>query len=64
LKRGLTQSKECARPGKPQLAAWDDLSPYKHPPEACLVNFYDASARMGLHQDRDENDFDAPVVSL
>jgi alkylated DNA repair protein (DNA oxidative demethylase) len=53
-------------PAIPRLAqrAWDDLSPYKHPPEACLVNFYDATARMGLHQDRDENDFDAPVVSL
>ena len=46
------------------LRAWNDLSPYKQPPEACLVNFYDASARMGLHQDRDEQDFDAPVVSL
>lgn len=46
------------------LRVWDDLSPYKHPPEACLVNFYEASARMGLHQDRDEEDFDAPVVSL
>ena len=46
------------------LRGWDDLSPYKHPPEACLVNFYEASARMGLHQDRDEEDFDAPVVSL
>lgn len=46
------------------LRTWDDLSPYKHPPEACLVNFYEASARMGLHQDRDEEDFDAPVVSL
>jgi len=53
-------------PAIPALAtrAWDDLSPYAHPPEACLVNFYDASARMGLHQDRDEQDFDAPVVSL
>jgi alkylated DNA repair protein (DNA oxidative demethylase) len=46
------------------LRVWDDLSPYKHPPESCLVNFYEASARMGLHQDRDEEDFDAPVVSL
>jgi alkylated DNA repair protein (DNA oxidative demethylase) len=46
------------------LRAWDDLSPYTHAPEACLVNFYEASARMGLHQDRDEDDFDAPVVSL
>ena len=47
------------------LRAWRDLAaPYPHPPEACLVNFYDSSARMGLHQDRDEQDFDAPVVSL
>ena len=53
-------------PAIPRLAmrAWDDLSPTKYPPEACLVNFYDASARMGLHQDRDEQDLEAPVVSL
>ncbi len=44
--------------------AWEELANYRHPPEACLVNFYDATARMGLHQDRDEEDFDAPVVSL
>jgi alkylated DNA repair protein (DNA oxidative demethylase) len=31
-------------------------SGYPHPPQACLVNFYDTDARMGLHQDRDEND--------
>jgi alkylated DNA repair protein (DNA oxidative demethylase) len=37
---------------------------YPHPPEACLVNFYDAAARMGLHQDRDEAALDAPVVSI
>jgi alkylated DNA repair protein (DNA oxidative demethylase) len=34
------------------------------PPEACLINFYAADARMGLHQDKDEEDFAAPVVSL
>ena len=33
-------------------------------PDACLVNLYLASARMGLHQDRDEQDFSAPVVSV
>lgn len=44
--------------------AWRDLAGYPHPPEACLVNFYQANAKMGLHQDRDEQDFDAPVVSL
>lgn len=46
------------------LQAWEALSGYGHPPEACLVNLYDADARMGLHQDRDEAEFDAPVLSL
>jgi alkylated DNA repair protein (DNA oxidative demethylase) len=46
------------------LAAWRELSGYPHPPEACLINVYSADARMGLHQDRDEQDFSAPVVSL
>jgi DNA oxidative demethylase len=34
------------------------------PPESCLVNYYGPTAKLGLHQDRDERDFDAPVVSL
>jgi alkylated DNA repair protein (DNA oxidative demethylase) len=46
------------------LEAWNELGRYPHPPEACLVNVYDLTARMGLHQDRDEEDFAAPVVSL
>lgn len=46
------------------LALWHDLAVYPHPPEACLINYYAPDARMGLHQDRDEEDFDAPVVSL
>ncbi|HEY7296369.1 MAG TPA: alpha-ketoglutarate-dependent dioxygenase AlkB [Xanthobacteraceae bacterium] len=46
------------------LAAWRELTGYRHPPEACLVNFYSASAKMGLHQDRDEDDLTAPVLSL
>ena len=46
------------------LRAWSELSGYPHPPQACLVNFYDVGTKMGLHQDRDEEDFDAPVVSL
>lgn len=46
------------------LQIWSELSGYEHAPEACLVNFYDAQARMGLHQDRDEADFSAPVVSI
>lgn len=46
------------------LRVWNDLSGYPHPPEACLVNYYAAGTKMGLHQDRDEQEFDAPVVSL
>lgn len=46
------------------LALWRDLSGYDHPPEACLVNFYDDTAKMGMHQDRDEADFSAPVLSI
>ena len=55
-----------AWPPMPQMliAMWDELGGYRHPPQACLINFYDATAKMGLHQDRDEEDFDAPVVSL
>lgn len=44
--------------------AWAELAGYAHPPQACLINYYDGKARMGLHQDRDEADFAAPVVSL
>jgi alkylated DNA repair protein (DNA oxidative demethylase) len=46
------------------LRAWTELSGCPVPPEACLVNVYGPDARMGLHQDRDEEDFAAPVVSL
>lgn len=46
------------------LDAWAALAGYPHPPEACLVNVYGPQARMGLHQDRDEQDFAAPVLSL
>lgn len=46
------------------LDIWADLADYSKPPEACLINFYEDGARMGPHQDRDETDFAAPVVSL
>jgi alkylated DNA repair protein (DNA oxidative demethylase) len=46
------------------LSTWNELGRYAHAPEACLINFYGPTAKMGLHQDRDEDDFDAPVVSL
>jgi len=33
-------------------------------PDACLVNRYEAGAKLSLHQDRDERDFAAPIVSV
>jgi len=33
-------------------------------PDACLINRYDPGAKMSLHQDKDERDFGAPIVSV
>jgi alkylated DNA repair protein (DNA oxidative demethylase) len=33
-------------------------------PDACLINRYEVGARMSLHQDRDERDLHAPIVSV
>jgi alkylated DNA repair protein (DNA oxidative demethylase) len=46
------------------IAMWNDIARYPHPPQACLINYYGPGTKMGLHQDRDEEDFAAPVVSL
>lgn len=59
---------QSGRPWPPIPAAlltlWNDIAHYPHPPQACLINFYGAAAKMGLHQDRDEADFSAPVLSV
>jgi alkylated DNA repair protein (DNA oxidative demethylase) len=46
------------------LRSWNELTSSPVPPEACLINWYGPEARMGLHQDRDEQEFTAPVLSL
>lgn len=46
------------------LALWNRYARYGAPPEACLVNLYGPDARMSLHQDRDEADLAAPVLSI
>jgi alkylated DNA repair protein (DNA oxidative demethylase) len=53
-------------PKMPQalLQAWREISGVAFDPEACLVNHYAEGTRLGLHQDRDEQEFAAPVVSL
>lgn len=53
-------------PPMPQtlLDLWDALTGWRAPPDACLVNLYRHEAKMGLHQDRDEADLTAPVLSV
>lgn len=45
-----------------QAAAQAGFSEFS--PDACLVNRYEPGARMSLHQDKDEDDFGAPIVSV
>ncbi len=33
-------------------------------PDSCLMNRYEPGSRLSLHQDRNERDFDAPIVSV
>ena len=46
------------------MDVWRAVADYPHPPQACLVNHYREGTRLGLHQDSDEQDFAAPVVSI
>lgn len=59
---------ETGRPWPPIPAVltelWRDLADWPTPPDACLVNLYRDDARMGLHQDKDETDLGAPVLSV
>lgn len=49
---------------EPVMSLWRDLADCPRDPECCLINWYDGDARMGLHQDVDEQDFDCPVLSV
>jgi DNA oxidative demethylase len=49
--------------GKAAVAASGLWEPEAYEPDAALINFYDAAAKMGMHQDKDERS-DAPVVSI
>lgn len=53
-------------PDPPELLTdlWDSVAGYPAPFEACLVNYYRDTSRMGLHIDRDEAATDAAVVSV
>ena len=59
---------ETGRPWPPMPTAvvriWQGVAEYPVPPEACLINYYAPSTRMGSHRDEDEEDKAAPVVSI
>ncbi|MEM1039354.1 MAG: alpha-ketoglutarate-dependent dioxygenase AlkB [Pseudomonadota bacterium] len=46
------------------LDLWKRCAPDAPKPQACLVNYYRDTAKMGLHQDKDEQNLEAPVVSI
>lgn len=46
------------------LELWQTVAKDVPAPQACLINHYEPGAKMGLHQDRDETMFSAPVVSV
>ena len=46
------------------LALWRELAGYPHPPQACLVNHYEAGTKLGSHVDADEEETAAAVISI
>ncbi|MBB97354.1 MAG: alkylated DNA repair dioxygenase [Rhodobacteraceae bacterium] len=53
-------------PGIPEavLAIWHGVTGLDRQPDSCLINYYGQDARMSLHQDKDEEDYSWPVVSV
>jgi DNA oxidative demethylase len=70
--RYTTHDPQTDRPWPPMPAVFSDLAmraayaagfeDFK--PDACLINRYAPGARLTLHQDKDENDLRAPIVSV
>ena len=46
------------------LAIWAAVSGVDRVPDCCLMNYYAEATKMGMHQDRDEGEFQWPVVSV
>ena len=63
---------ETGRPWPPMPGTFRDLAIHAagtagftdFMPDACLINRYEPRAKLSLHQDRDERDFAAPIVSV
>lgn len=46
------------------LDIWRQVSGVSAAPDSCLINFYGEGAKMGMHRDMDEADYQWPVVSI
>ena len=46
------------------LELWRETTRLSYDPQACLINYYGASAKLGLHRDQDEEARDAPILSI
>jgi DNA oxidative demethylase len=46
------------------LDLWHTTTGAAYPPEACLINYYGPTAKLGLHRDQDEQAVDAPILSI
>ena len=63
---------ECGRPWPAMPGVFADLAAQAaaragfdgFAPDACLVNRYEPGSRLSLHQDKNERDFEAPIVSV
>ena len=63
----LTRSPWLAMPeslGQLAVKAAQEAGYPNFEPDACLINRYDIGCKMSLHQDRDEKDYQWPVVSV
>jgi alkylated DNA repair protein (DNA oxidative demethylase) len=74
-RHGYRYQSECPGTGAPwppmpdvfKAAVTDAVADTPWPafaPDACLINFYVPGAKMGLHQDKDERDFNQPIVTV
>jgi alkylated DNA repair protein (DNA oxidative demethylase) len=43
---------------------WHETTGVAYAPEACLINCYGPTARLGLHRDQDEDAREAPILSI
>jgi len=46
------------------LDLWHEATGVAYSPEACLINYYEPTAKLGLHRDQDEQAADAPILSI